>query len=387
MAIVPVTSFPAAAAVTDDDLVPVVDDVAGTPITRKSTFSTIWTWITGKCAAAVVNFTGLSTGATPAAAGAVRLTNATEINWRRADNAADIKGLRVSVGNNIVLGDPTGTGSTYIRAGTGQTDRFEADGHLFKDSAGGNTGNAWISVGTANSGDGINIRNNAWIVGERAAGGKVYLIEADPSNRVIVGTSSNPADTGVVAGTGFNVNLYSGATHVTQLGAAAGDFIALGPGTVSTAGLGLRYANGTAVSAISKRTNGGGSNKAIVAFGVGDDVYLGCNNAFTEQVDYMNVYSGAGTAVGTGTGGTQTGWGGGTISMTAGSVQIGRWNGDGLQFGSFTTDHGGGQKVIGLDNCIAAPTTNATGGGILYCEAGALKYRGSSGTVTTIANA
>jgi hypothetical protein len=31
-----------------------------------------------------------------------------------------------------------------------------------------------------------------------------------------------------------------------------------------------------------------------------------------------------------------------------------------------------------------APTANLTGGGILYVEAGALKYRGSSGTITTI---
>jgi hypothetical protein len=31
-----------------------------------------------------------------------------------------------------------------------------------------------------------------------------------------------------------------------------------------------------------------------------------------------------------------------------------------------------------------APTTNLTGGGILYVESGALKYRGSSGTITTI---
>jgi len=34
-----------------------------------------------------------------------------------------------------------------------------------------------------------------------------------------------------------------------------------------------------------------------------------------------------------------------------------------------------------------APTVNPVGGGNLYVEAGALKYRGSSGTVTTIANA
>lgn len=48
---------------------------------------------------------------------------------------------------------------------------------------------------------------------------------------------------------------------------------------------------------------------------------------------------------------------------------------------------GGGSKVINIGNCTTAPTTNPTGGGILYVEAGALKYRGTSGTVTTIAPA
>jgi hypothetical protein len=42
---------------------------------------------------------------------------------------------------------------------------------------------------------------------------------------------------------------------------------------------------------------------------------------------------------------------------------------------------------IEIRNTLSAPTTNPTGGGVLYVEAGALKYRGSSGTVTTIANA
>ena len=38
-------------------------------------------------------------------------------------------------------------------------------------------------------------------------------------------------------------------------------------------------------------------------------------------------------------------------------------------------------------NSSSVPTTNPTNGGFLYVENGALKYRGSSGTVTTIANA
>jgi len=49
--------------------------------------------------------------------------------------------------------------------------------------------------------------------------------------------------------------------------------------------------------------------------------------------------------------------------------------------------YGSGSGVLFLGNATTAPTTNPTGGGILYVEAGALKFRGSSGTVTTIANA
>lgn len=43
-------------------------------------------------------------------------------------------------------------------------------------------------------------------------------------------------------------------------------------------------------------------------------------------------------------------------------------------------------KIIGIANGTA-PTTSPTGMGQLYVESGALKYRGSSGTITTIANA
>lgn len=49
--------------------------------------------------------------------------------------------------------------------------------------------------------------------------------------------------------------------------------------------------------------------------------------------------------------------------------------------------YGAGVGVVFVPNATAAPTTNPTGGGVLFVEAGALKYRGSSGTVTTIAAA
>lgn len=44
-------------------------------------------------------------------------------------------------------------------------------------------------------------------------------------------------------------------------------------------------------------------------------------------------------------------------------------------------------KYLEIKNTSAAPGSNPSAGGFLYVESGALKYRGSSGTVTTIANA
>jgi hypothetical protein len=55
---------------------------------------------------------------------------------------------------------------------------------------------------------------------------------------------------------------------------------------------------------------------------------------------------------------------------------------NGTQVGA-TQDFGGGTGVVGIDNASVVPTTNPTGGGILYADAGAGKWRGSGGTVTT----
>lgn len=48
---------------------------------------------------------------------------------------------------------------------------------------------------------------------------------------------------------------------------------------------------------------------------------------------------------------------------------------------------GSGNGVISIQNAGTIPSTNPSSGGILYVDAGALKYRGSSGTVTPLAPA
>jgi hypothetical protein len=68
---------------------------------------------------------------------------------------------------------------------------------------------------------------------------------------------------------------------------------------------------------------------------------------------------------------------------TNGVVYIAPSRNVGIGIGTFGTS---AVNVLGLANATA-PTTSPSGMGQLYVEAGALKYRGSSGTVTTIANA
>lgn len=46
------------------------------------------------------------------------------------------------------------------------------------------------------------------------------------------------------------------------------------------------------------------------------------------------------------------------------------------------TDKGDGDGLIAIANAATTPTTNPTGGGVLYVDAGVLKYRGPSGIVT-----
>ncbi len=55
-----------------------------------------------------------------------------------------------------------------------------------------------------------------------------------------------------------------------------------------------------------------------------------------------------------------------------------------IGLGTFDQFGGGTGSVIGIQNATVVPSTNPTGGGVIYAEAGALKYRGSSGTVTTL---
>lgn len=76
--------------------------------------------------------------------------------------------------------------------------------------------------------------------------------------------------------------------------------------------------------------------------------------------------------------------GGLSLGTTGGGADLLFLRDDG-NVGLRTVDQfGGGTGVIGLANASVVPGTNPSGGGVLYADTGALKYRGSSGTVTTL---
>jgi hypothetical protein len=69
--------------------------------------------------------------------------------------------------------------------------------------------------------------------------------------------------------------------------------------------------------------------------------------------------------------------------MTNGGMGAASW----LRVGSNTASLGGGSGVIAISNATTVPNTDPTGGGILYVDTGALKYKGTSGSAATIVNA
>jgi hypothetical protein len=74
----------------------------------------------------------------------------------------------------------------------------------------------------------------------------------------------------------------------------------------------------------------------------------------------------------------------GTLQSTPAIFAQGSSNNVGI---GVTSAFGNGVKVIGIANATTVPNADPSGGGVLYVEGGALKYRGSNGTITTIAPA
>lgn len=168
-----------------------------------------------------------------------------------------------------------------------------------------------------------------------------------------------------------------------------GDYsCAFGHDTLGAGGAGNTGDSNIAIGDSSFNVNTSGFNN----IGIGDSTGLsnttGSNNTFIGAGAGLNNVTGSGNVfIGSAAGTSETGSNNLYISNSTTSTP--------LIYGHFTNKNigfnlksfGSGTGVIAIGNATAVPSTNPTGGGIIYTEAGALKYRGSSGTVTTLANA
>lgn len=75
---------------------------------------------------------------------------------------------------------------------------------------------------------------------------------------------------------------------------------------------------------------------------------------------------------------------GGQCLFSVANNQVFAANASGMWVGSGVASLGGGVNVFGLSNATTAPTSNPTGGGILYENAGSLSHRDPTGTVKVI---
>jgi hypothetical protein len=159
-------------------------------------------------------------------------------------------------------------------------------------------------------------------------------------------------------GTANGVAFLNGSKVLSSGTALTFDGTNFGVGTSSPAGK-LDVVGNAAIMGYFRSSGGSANNKRLTFTTGGDRVVI----------DAAENSTGAAVALVFATGGTEK-----MRLSDSGNLGLG-----GTSFGS-------GVKVFFLANATA-PTTNPSGGGILYVEAGALKYRGSSGTVTTIAAA
>lgn len=218
----------------------------------------------------------------------------------------------------------------------------------------------------------------------------------------VTGTVTNyiaieiPALTGGGGGTHYGIrfnnepnggSIVSRSGNLTLRALSAATHIVLAVETGSAVRIGKVAAG--AVGALEVLPFGGSGNSVRMAFGTDNSGYkLAWAKNFAGVVTDLMTLTDNGTltiTTVTATGGiSAAGTVHGSFALTSGG-NISTASGGSIRVG--LTDTGGGATVVAVRNATTVPTTNPVNGGVLYVESGALKYRGSSGTITTIANA
>lgn len=376
----------------------------------------------------------VSLGASPSATGTLRLANAFTIKARNAANSADLQLATIDSGNNAVLGNSV-TSPLFIDGFTSVTIRPNGSAvYAFNSTV------LTIAAGAANW--------SLTYAAVATAGATAFTMNFQGQNATGTGTTTGggfqfTTGTGTTVGA-FKIS--AGATAIAYLGAdSTNDFLALGA-IPSTAGA-LRFTNGFTLTARNGANSANltllsldGANNFVMG-GAGLNLYYDSaasinfrpvsgtvtltltGTTFLFAATSLNMrfgYASSATVSGTGqlwtmngqdmTGTTSIGGdvvlrvGGGTtragslrfqagstatpvtmleLSTLASNQRVVAFN----LFGTLTTAQmpaSTGDGVIYIAEATTAPTANPVGGGILYNDAGSLKFRSKNGTVTII---
>jgi len=244
------------------------------------------------------------------------------------------------------------------------------------------------------------------VSGTATVAGRVVVVGGGSAITGIAGGDAYIAGGAAVVGNadGGNVNIYGGA----KVGSGTNGSVLIGVGpnigavniAASTGTLGFFGSAGVVKQ--SAVTTSQGIADALTAYGLlpSSTIATGVPGGATNELQKND---GSGGFAGSGVLSTSSGALSNLASLTgvAGTRLLITNGTDGIRLNATSSDiiidnntsffgtpsYGGGSFVMFIANRSVAPGSNPTGGGILYAESGALKWRGSGGTVTTIANA
>jgi hypothetical protein len=323
--------------------------------------------------------TYIKSGTNPAQSGNIRLAKDGYIKFRNEANSADLNAISKDTSNNILIGNGSSvfsvseTGITFTNAAT-VTNLATPTATSDAATKGYVDGYIWSNA---------NIAANANIaVTKLASGTDGYVL------KTVSGVPTWAAESGGGGGGSDPLAL----TNYLSIGtnpAASGSVRLAKDGYIKF----RNEANTADITAIAKDT----SNRVVV--GDGYLIYTTSTTGIVFDSSLSSVTVGAGSV-------SVAGWGN-TLKLSGGNNTIGASGGAGNVeiYGGYA--NGGTDGLVNiytgntmrvsvtntlLDvfpyiklNNVTAPGTNPTSGGFLYVESGALKYRGSSGTITTIA--